>query len=80
MEQIMSWNYHKMHLGVVNGLTWLSAELYLFFFVEEGLGSEGKFHIFLSLMQRFKAWTEPTSAIIRKKKGGLNTFENLLCL
>jgi hypothetical protein len=55
MEQIMSGNYHKMHLGVVNGLMWLSAELYLFFFVEEGLGSEGKFHIFLSLMQCFKA-------------------------
>ncbi len=55
MEQIMSGNYHKMHLGVVNGLMWLSAELYLFFFVEEGLGSEGKLHIFLSLMQRFKA-------------------------
>jgi hypothetical protein len=55
MEQIMSGNYHKMQLGVVvNGLMWLSAELYLFFFVEEGLGSEGKFHIFLSLMQRFK--------------------------
>jgi hypothetical protein len=48
MEQIMSGNYHKMHLGVVNGLMWLSAELYL-------LGSEGRFHIFLSLMQRFKA-------------------------
>lgn len=55
MEQIMSGNYHKMHLGVVNGLMWLSAELYLFFFVEEGLGFEGKFHIFLSLTQRFKA-------------------------
>lgn len=48
MEQIMSGNYHKMHLGVVNGLMCLSAELYL-------LGSEGRFHIFLSLMQRFKA-------------------------
>ncbi len=37
MEQIMSGNYHKMHLGVVNGLMWLSAELYLFL-CRRGLG------------------------------------------